>query len=157
MSTSSSEDVPSSASSPAGSATRILRRLIAPAALLIGAVAATGCTGVAPGIEPVSDFDAERYLGRWYEIARLDHSFERGLTAVTADYSRRDDGESPRKMRLKRARAISCLKPSVERPARQLVLTPPRQPTGEPGSAYAETCASRSPSSCASAAWHSIA
>jgi apolipoprotein D and lipocalin family protein len=73
-------------------ATRLLRRFISAAALLIGAVAATGCTGVAPGIDPVSGFDAERYLGRWYEIARLDHSFERGLTAVTADYSRRDDG-----------------------------------------------------------------
>ena len=73
-------------------ATRLLRRFISAAAVLIGAVAATGCTGVAPGIEPVSGFDAERYLGKWYEIARLDHSFERGLTAVTADYSRRDDG-----------------------------------------------------------------
>jgi apolipoprotein D and lipocalin family protein len=31
-------------------------------------------------------------LGRWYEVARLDHSFERGLTRVTADYSLRDDG-----------------------------------------------------------------
>jgi apolipoprotein D and lipocalin family protein len=31
-------------------------------------------------------------LGKWYEIARLDHSFERGLTRVTAEYSLRDDG-----------------------------------------------------------------
>lgn len=44
------------------------------------------------GVEPVKDFQAERYLGRWYEIARLDHSFERGLTNVSAEYSRRDDG-----------------------------------------------------------------
>jgi apolipoprotein D and lipocalin family protein len=73
-------------------ATRLLRRFISPAAVLIAAVAVAGCTGVAPGIEPITDFDAQRYLGRWYEIARLDHSFERGLTAVTADYSRRDDG-----------------------------------------------------------------
>ena len=43
-------------------------------------------------MEPVSAFEADRYLGRWYEIARLDHSFERGLTRVTAEYSRRDDG-----------------------------------------------------------------
>jgi len=35
---------------------------------------------------------AERYLGRWYEIARLDHSFERGMSRVTAEYRKRDDG-----------------------------------------------------------------
>ena len=34
-----------------------------------------GCTGVPKGLEPVSGFDGDRYLGRWYEIARLDHSF----------------------------------------------------------------------------------
>ena len=51
-----------------------------------------GCTGTPEGVDPVSDFEADRYLGRWYEIARLDHSFERGLTRVTAEYSRRDDG-----------------------------------------------------------------
>lgn len=52
----------------------------------------TACTGTPKGVEPVSGFELERYLGKWYEIARLDHSFERGLTAVTADYSLRDDG-----------------------------------------------------------------
>jgi apolipoprotein D and lipocalin family protein len=51
-----------------------------------------GCLGVPEGIEPVGDFQLERYLGRWYEIARLDHSFERGLTHVTADYEMRGDG-----------------------------------------------------------------
>ena len=35
------------------------------------------------GVEPVDNFDLQRYLGRWYEIARLDHSFERGMEAVT--------------------------------------------------------------------------
>ena len=45
-----------------------------------------------PGVKPVEDFELERYLGKWYEIARLDHSFERGLTRVTAEYSLRDDG-----------------------------------------------------------------
>lgn len=44
------------------------------------------------GIQPVDDFDLDRYLGKWYEIARLDHSFERGLERVTAEYSLRDDG-----------------------------------------------------------------
>ena len=33
-----------------------------------------------------------RYLGKWYEIARLDHSFERGLSQVSAEYTLRDDG-----------------------------------------------------------------
>ncbi|NMT64820.1 lipocalin family protein [Marinobacter orientalis] len=51
-----------------------------------------GCTGVPDGIEPVSDLDVERYKGTWYEIARLDHSFEEGLSNVTADYSLQDDG-----------------------------------------------------------------
>jgi len=51
-----------------------------------------GCTGLPPGVTPVTDFQAERYLGTWYEIARLDHSFERGMSRVTAQYTRRDDG-----------------------------------------------------------------
>jgi apolipoprotein D and lipocalin family protein len=44
------------------------------------------------GVRPVSGFELDRYLGTWYEIARLDHSFERGLSRVTAEYSLRDDG-----------------------------------------------------------------
>ena len=52
----------------------------------------TGCVGVPDGVEPVESFDPSRYLGKWYEIARLDHSFERGLTQVTATYSQREDG-----------------------------------------------------------------
>ncbi len=51
-----------------------------------------GCMGIPEGIKPVDNFQLERYLGKWYEIARLDHSFERGLTRITADYSLRDDG-----------------------------------------------------------------
>lgn len=51
-----------------------------------------GCTGVPDGIAPVSAFNAERYLGKWYEIARLDHSFEEGLKQVTGEYSWRNDG-----------------------------------------------------------------
>jgi apolipoprotein D and lipocalin family protein len=62
-------------------------------ALFIGiAVLIAGCTSVPKGITPVQDFSADRYLGRWFEIARLDHSFERGLDNVTAEYSRREDG-----------------------------------------------------------------
>jgi len=41
----------------------------------------------------VKQLDLQRYLGTWYEIARFDHSFERGLVGVTATYSMRDDGK----------------------------------------------------------------
>jgi lipocalin len=41
-------------------------------------LALLGCTGIPEGVEPVTGFDQERYLGTWYEIARLDHSFEPG-------------------------------------------------------------------------------
>lgn len=59
---------------------------------LVMLMALGGCLGMPDGVEPVGDFDAQRYLGRWYEIARLDHSFERGLESVNATYSLRDDG-----------------------------------------------------------------
>lgn len=58
-----------------------------PLVLLLGA-----CNKVPPKVDPVSPFELEKYLGEWFEIARLDHRFERGLTAVTANYSLRDDG-----------------------------------------------------------------
>lgn len=44
------------------------------------------------GVKPVTNFDANRYLGKWYEIARMDYRFERGLEQVTATYSQRSDG-----------------------------------------------------------------
>ena len=56
------------------------------------AVFITGCTGIPEGVKPVDNFKVEKYLGKWYEIARLEHSFERGLTRVTANYSLREDG-----------------------------------------------------------------
>lgn len=52
----------------------------------------SACTGVPDNVTPVSPFDLQRYLGQWHEIARLDHSFERGLTQVSATYSLREDG-----------------------------------------------------------------
>ena len=61
--------------------------LLTPYLLLLGA-----CTSVPEGLTVISGFDLERYLGTWYEIARLDHKFERGLSNVTATYSLRDDG-----------------------------------------------------------------
>jgi len=52
----------------------------------------TGCLGMPETVTPVKPFELNRYLGKWYEIARLDHSFERGLEQVTANYSLREDG-----------------------------------------------------------------
>lgn len=51
-----------------------------------------GCLGMPDKVQPVNAFELDRYLGQWYEIARLDHSFERGLDQVTATYSLREDG-----------------------------------------------------------------
>jgi apolipoprotein D and lipocalin family protein len=59
---------------------------------LLSLLMLAGCTGLPDGVDPVENFEPDRYLGKWYEIARLDHSFERGLVRVTAEYSRRDDG-----------------------------------------------------------------
>jgi len=44
------------------------------------------------GVKPITGFDVNRYLGKWYEVARLDNRFERGLEQVTATYSERSDG-----------------------------------------------------------------
>lgn len=51
-----------------------------------------GYLRIPDNVKPVDNFNLEKYLGKWYEIARLDHSFEKDLTRVTADYSLRDDG-----------------------------------------------------------------
>ncbi len=60
--------------------------------LLMGPLLLTGCVNVPSGVQPVGDFNPSRYLGTWYEIARMDHSFERGLINVSATYTLRDDG-----------------------------------------------------------------
>lgn len=41
----------------------------------------------------VQNFDANKYLGTWYEIARIDNRFEKDLTDVKADYSIKDNGK----------------------------------------------------------------
>lgn len=51
-----------------------------------------GCTSIPDKVTPVQPFDGQRYLGKWYEIARLDHSFERGMNQVTANYELNQDG-----------------------------------------------------------------
>ncbi len=63
--------------------------------VLIGAgilFALSSCGGGIPGkATAVNNFDSTKYLGKWYEIARLDHKWERDLNNVTAEYSLNDD------------------------------------------------------------------
>lgn len=60
---------------------------------LVSALLLVACSTAPPeGLRPVTSFDINRYLGQWYEIARLDHSFERGMSDVNATYRLQDDG-----------------------------------------------------------------
>ncbi|MGE4527930.1 MAG: lipocalin family protein [Rhodospirillaceae bacterium] len=68
-----------------------MKRLLAPFLACLAPLL-SACTGSPEGVAPVTGFTADRYLGTWHEIARLDHRFERGLIAVTAAYSRNPDG-----------------------------------------------------------------
>ncbi|TVK91865.1 lipocalin [Shewanella algae] len=65
-----------------------MRRIL----LVVFAALLSGCLGMPDSVKPVSGFELNNYLGKWYEVARLDHSFERGLTQVTAEYKMRSDG-----------------------------------------------------------------
>jgi apolipoprotein D and lipocalin family protein len=67
----------------------ITKRLFA-ATVTLGLVG--GCGAVYPPLDVVDRVDLDRYVGRWYEIARYPNSFERDCVGVTADYSLRDDG-----------------------------------------------------------------
>lgn len=60
--------------------------------LFVLSLGLTGCHGYPEAVTPIGGFEIDRYLGKWYEIARLDHSFERGLEKVSAEYTLRDDG-----------------------------------------------------------------
>ena len=60
---------------------------------LFFALTLAACSTAPPeGVRPVTSFDINRYLGQWYEIARLDHSFERGMSDVNATYQLQEDG-----------------------------------------------------------------
>ena len=52
----------------------------------------SGCLGMPDSVKPISGFELNNYLGKWYEVARLDHSFERGMSQVTAEYTLNKDG-----------------------------------------------------------------
>lgn len=69
-------------------------RILPVIAAVTAAFLVVSCSTPTPpkGVTVVENFNAKRYLGKWYEIARFDHSFERGLDQVTATYSTMDDG-----------------------------------------------------------------
>ena len=67
----------------------IIKHFILLALSFIGLIS---CTDKPQKIEPVTEFNINKYLGKWYEIARLDHSFERGMNSVNATYSLNEDG-----------------------------------------------------------------
>lgn len=66
------------------------RGFLKPAAVAL--LMLTACTYTPKGVQPVGGFDATRYMGRWYEIARLPNRFESGLEQITATYSLQADG-----------------------------------------------------------------
>ena len=67
-----------------------IRHLVLMLTALLGI---TACSTTPPaGMTPVTPFEIARYTGKWYEIARLDHSFERGLSDVSATYRQQPDG-----------------------------------------------------------------
>ena len=61
--------------------------------VMIAVVMLAGCVS-GPKVDntPVSELDLNRYLGEWYEIARFDHSFERGVEQAKANYTLNEDG-----------------------------------------------------------------
>lgn len=68
--------------------TRLIQTLI----LIIMTLGFISCSTIPKGAVAVHPFNKEKYLGKWYEIARLDNKFERGLNNTTAAYSLNDDG-----------------------------------------------------------------
>ena len=70
------------------------KKILIPLSLgLIGLFVFNSCKAKIPaGAEPVRNFDKERYLGKWYEIARLDFTWEKNLNNVTAEYGTKDNG-----------------------------------------------------------------
>ena len=66
--------------------------VIAAAGLVLGALASCSRTSIPEGVSAVTPFDAKKYLGTWYEIARFDFRFERNMDQTTAHYSLNDNG-----------------------------------------------------------------
>jgi len=60
--------------------------------LVLIAALLSACTRIPDGVTAINGFDINRYTGTWYEIARLDHRFERGLNNISATYTLKGDG-----------------------------------------------------------------
>lgn len=59
---------------------------------MVAAMAVSSGWATQPALEAVEQVDLDRYLGTWYEIASYPAWFQKNCTAVTAEYSLRDDG-----------------------------------------------------------------
>ena len=70
-----------------------MKKLITLLGALLGSLMLTACLGMPKQVQPINNFQLDRYLGTWYEIARLDHSFERGLNQISANYSLLPNGQ----------------------------------------------------------------
>lgn len=79
----------------------LLPKLLVAGVAVAGVIALSGCatiarqgpSGNANVPEPARSVDLERYLGRWYELARYEFGFQKGCEAVTADYSLLENGQ----------------------------------------------------------------
>lgn len=60
--------------------------------VLVSAIILMACQTIPKKISPVQNFNVQRYLGRWYEIARFDFRFEKNMNNVSAEYSTNPDG-----------------------------------------------------------------
>lgn len=60
--------------------------------LTVTSIFLVACIGVPDDIEPIDNLNLDQYLGTWYEIARLENKFEKGLSNVTAEYSLNSNG-----------------------------------------------------------------
>ena len=60
--------------------------------LLLFLLFLAGCMGIPQGVTVVDDFSLDRFLGTWYEVARIDNSFEKNLGQVSASYKLAGDG-----------------------------------------------------------------
>ncbi len=67
----------------------VMKKLLLPLLLIV----LSGCAGAPEGIVALDRFDLNRYLGTWYEVARIENRFERGTEQVSATYTLREDGK----------------------------------------------------------------
>lgn len=68
------------------------KRLLSILAILSATIPTLSCSSLTKGAVAVTNFDKGRYLGKWYEIARLDFKYERGLNNTSAEYTLNENG-----------------------------------------------------------------